>query len=96
MPTKELHAIVKPWPFKGWAMDLIGKIHPPSSKRHTFIIVATNYFNKWVEAHPLVNVTQTNVIRFIKTQIIHYFRVPETITTDQDSMFIVKKIKAFT
>ena len=54
-------------------MDLIGKIHPPPSKHHTFIIVATNYFTKFVEAQPLVNMTQADVIWFIKTQIIYQF-----------------------
>ena len=39
--------IVKSWPFKGQVMDLINKIHPPSSKCHIFIIVATDYFTKW-------------------------------------------------
>lgn len=32
VPAEELHPIIKPWPFRGWAMDLIGKIYPPSSK----------------------------------------------------------------
>ena len=68
MLAEELHAIVKPWPFKGWSMDLISKIHPPSSKCHVFIIVATDYFIKWVEAQPLVNVTQADVIRVIKNK----------------------------
>ncbi|XP_050890001.1 uncharacterized protein LOC127095338 [Lathyrus oleraceus] len=26
VPTSELHSIVKPWPFKGWALDLVGEI----------------------------------------------------------------------
>ena len=96
VPTKELHAIVKPWPFMGWAMDLIGKIHPLSSKRHIFIIVVTDYFTKWVEAQPLISVTQVDVIRFIKTQIIYWFGVPETITTNHDTLFIGEKFKTFT
>ena len=29
-------------------MDLIGKINPTSSKGHSFILVATDYFTKWV------------------------------------------------
>ena len=49
----ELHSIVNPWSFRGWAMDLIRKIHPVSSKGHSFILVATDYFTKWVEAVPL-------------------------------------------
>ncbi|XP_016168525.1 uncharacterized protein LOC107611075 [Arachis ipaensis] len=46
----ELHSIIKPWPFRGWALDLIGLIHPPSPKQHKFILVAIDYFTKWVEA----------------------------------------------
>ena len=49
----ELHYIVKPWPFRGRAMDLIRKIYPASSKGNNFILVATNYFTKWVEVVPL-------------------------------------------
>ena len=30
-------------------MDLIGKIYPTSSKGHNFILVAIDYFTKWVE-----------------------------------------------
>ena len=47
-------------------MDLIGKIYPASSKGHNFILVAIDYFTKWVEAVPLKNVEQKNVIQFIK------------------------------
>ena len=49
----ELHSIVKPWPFREWAMDLIGKIYPASSKGYDFILVTTDYFTKWVEVVPL-------------------------------------------
>ncbi|XP_051143933.1 uncharacterized protein LOC127260265 [Andrographis paniculata] len=58
LPAVELQAMVKPWPFKAWALDVIGKIHPASSKQHSFILVATDYFTKWVEAVHLKNVTQ--------------------------------------
>nr|KYP42603.1 Integrase catalytic domain-containing protein KIAA1305 family [Cajanus cajan] len=51
--ASELHFIVKPWPFRGWAIDIIGQIHPPSSKNHRYIIVVIDYFTKWVEAIPV-------------------------------------------
>ena len=66
IPNVELHSIVKPWPFIGWAMDLFGKIYPASSKEHNFILVAIDYFTKWVEAIPLKKVEQKDVIQFIK------------------------------
>ena len=30
--ASELHLMVKPWPFRGQTIDLIGHIHPTSSK----------------------------------------------------------------
>jgi hypothetical protein len=54
-PTSMLHLIVKPWPFRGWGLDFVGEIHPSSSKRHRFILVATDYFTKWTEVVPLRN-----------------------------------------
>ncbi|XP_038697993.1 uncharacterized protein LOC119995552 [Tripterygium wilfordii] len=48
-----MQPIIKPWPFRGWVLDIIGKIFPVSSKGHHFILVATDYFTKWVEAVPL-------------------------------------------
>jgi len=62
VPASELHSIVKPWPFRGWALDVIGEIKPKSSKGHKYILVGIDYFTKWVEAIPLPKVTQDVVI----------------------------------
>ncbi|CAL8116177.1 unnamed protein product [Prunus armeniaca] len=70
-PATLLNPIIKPRPFRGWAMDFVGKIVPSSSNEHAFIIVATDYFTKWVEAKALKSITSTAVITFIKQQIIH-------------------------
>lgn len=32
-PTELLHPVIKPWPFREWHMDLIGKIYSISSKK---------------------------------------------------------------
>ena len=95
IPTVELHSIVKPWLFRGWAMDLIGKIYLASSKGHNFILVATDYFTKWVEAILLKKAEQKDVIQFFKGQIIHRFGVPQSITTDQETMFIRDEMTYF-
>ena len=57
VPSTNLYSIVKPWPFRGWALDLIRQIHPPSLKGHKYSLVAVDYFTKWVEAIPLKEVT---------------------------------------
>jgi hypothetical protein len=77
-----MNLIIKPWPFRRWAIDLIGQIYPPSSKGHKFIVVATDYFTKWVEAIHLEKVTSTNMIDFVKEHIVYRFGIPRTITTD--------------
>ncbi|KAI5338070.1 hypothetical protein L3X38_017341 [Prunus dulcis] len=51
-------------------MDLIGKIYPANSKQHFFIIVATDYLTKWVEARPVKSITSQEIITFIEEEII--------------------------
>jgi hypothetical protein len=66
-----MNPIIKPWPIRGWGMDMIGKINPPSSKGHQYILAIMDYFTKWVEAIPMKTVTSKDVINFIKEHVIH-------------------------
>ena len=76
-------------------MDMIGQINPPTSKGHKWILAATDYFTKWVEAIPMKNVTAKDVINFVKEHIVYRFGIPQTITTDQGSVFITEEFKQF-
>jgi hypothetical protein len=90
VPTSVMNPIIKPWPFRGWGMDMIGKINPPSSKGHQYILANIDYFTKWVEVIPMKSVTLKDVVNFIKEHVIHRFGIPQTITTDGGSVFISK------
>ncbi|RVW91717.1 Retrovirus-related Pol polyprotein from transposon 17.6 [Vitis vinifera] len=57
VPPSELHALTSPWPFSVWGIDIIGKISPKSSNGHEFILVAIDYFTKWVEAASYAKLT---------------------------------------
>ncbi|XP_058759340.1 uncharacterized protein LOC131632610 [Vicia villosa] len=92
-PTNKLSSIIKPRPFRGWALDLIGEIQPTSSKGQRYTLVGIDYFTKWVEAVPLVNVDQEVVIEFIQKQILYIFGIPESITIDQGSVFTGRKMQ---
>jgi hypothetical protein len=91
-----INPIIKPWPFRGWGMDMIGKINPPSSKGHQYILAVTDYFTKWVEGIPMKSVTSKDAINFVKEHVIHRFGIPQTITTDGGSVFISEEFKKFT
>ncbi|XP_070022294.1 uncharacterized protein [Nicotiana sylvestris] len=78
----ELHPISAPWPFIAWGMDVIGPIKPKASNGHRFILVAIDYFTKWVEAVTFKAITKKAVVDFVHSNIICHFGIPETIITD--------------
>ncbi|KAK2444268.1 protein NYNRIN [Trifolium repens] len=90
-----VHSVIKPWPFRDRALDLIGEIRPVSSKNQRFILVGIDYFTKWIEAVALPKVDQEAVISFIINHIIYRFGLPETITTDQGTVFVGQKMQNF-
>ncbi|KAI5444311.1 hypothetical protein KIW84_012808 [Lathyrus oleraceus] len=59
-----------------WGIDMIGMIEPKASNGHCFILVAIDYFIKWVKAASYANVIKQVVVRFIKNQIICRYGVP--------------------
>jgi hypothetical protein len=90
-----MHSIIKPWQFKGWGLDFIGQIHPPSSKGDRFVLVTTDYFTKWTEVVPLKNMTHKEVMEFILEHITHRFGIPQTLTADQGTSFISGQVRLF-
>nr|KYP57350.1 hypothetical protein KK1_003610 [Cajanus cajan] len=51
------------WPFSRWGMDILGPFSPAKGQLK-FLLVAINYFTKWIEACPLAKITTKNVQRF--------------------------------
>ena len=61
---------------------MIGEIKPTASNGHRFILVAIDYFTKWVEAASFASVTKNVVTYFIKQNLICQYGFPERIITD--------------
>ena len=74
-------------PFEHWGLDIIGEITPKSSKPHRYILTATYYFTKWVEAIPLKVVNTQIIIDFIDQFIITRFGLPSALIFDNASYF---------
>ena len=82
VPPHPLNVMSAPWPFSMWGIDVIGAIEPKASNGHRFILVAIDYFTKWVEAASYTNVTRNVVVRFIKKELICRYGLPRKIITD--------------
>ena len=48
-PAEQLHLLTSPWPFYQWGADILGPF-PVGTGQLKFLIVAVDYFTKWVEA----------------------------------------------
>ena len=61
---------------------MIGEIRPTTSNGHRFILVAIDYFTKWVEAASFATMTKNVVARFIWHNLICRYGVLERIITN--------------
>jgi hypothetical protein len=79
-------SITGPWPFAQWGMDIIGPL-PQATQGKKFIIVAIDYFTKWVEAEPLSTITDKVCWKFFWKNIICRFGIPKILITDNGKQF---------
>ena len=82
-------------PFQQWGLDFIGKFKDNSSNGYCWILTATDYFTKWVEAIPTKKATDKVVMDFIESNIITRFGAPTKITTDNAKAFSSAEFTSF-
>ncbi|XP_024156391.1 uncharacterized protein LOC112164432 [Rosa chinensis] len=56
--------------------------------QHKFIIVATDYFTKWVEAEPLKEASGATIRQFIFRNILCRFGIPEVLVSNRGAAFM--------
>jgi hypothetical protein len=62
-PTQPSQLIAPSWPLQWWGIIIVGKL-TPAQGNYTFIIVAVEYFTKWVEAKPVINIASATIHKF--------------------------------
>ncbi|XP_061344902.1 uncharacterized protein LOC133290804 [Gastrolobium bilobum] len=89
-PLEELMSITSPWPFHKWGMDIL-RPFPKATGRVQWLIVAIDYFTKWVEAEPVATITSQKVRKFFWRNIVYRFGIPGEVITDNGTQFTDSK-----
>ena len=89
LPSTEQTMVVPAWPFDMWGIDLIGPF-PKAKGKMTHVVVAVDYFTKWVEAKALATISEENIINFVHDQIWCRFGLPRVIVSDNGTQFATK------
>uniref|UniRef100_A0A2N9GLE6 Uncharacterized protein n=1 Tax=Fagus sylvatica TaxID=28930 RepID=A0A2N9GLE6_FAGSY len=85
-PPEEITPMTSPWPFSQWGLDIMGPF-PVGTKQAKFLVVAIDYFTKWVEAEPLATITEKNVKNFVWKGVICRFGIPRVLVSDNGKQF---------
>eukprot|EP00253_Pinus_taeda_P026880 PITA_26880 len=78
--------------FSAVGLGFIGEINPHSSGQHRWILVATDYFTKWIEAIPTRKADHNVVMKFLTENIFRRFGCPHKLITDNAATFRAKKL----
>jgi ribonuclease HI len=80
-PSSLTQLIQPTWPLQRWGLDLLGPL-PPAQGNLRYVVVAIEYFSKWVEVKPLATITSVIVHKFFWQNIVYRFGVSKAITVD--------------
>ena len=86
VPPEEITPIISPWPFAQWGLDIMGPF-PVGTKQAKILVVAIDYFTKWVEAEPLATISEKNVKCFVWKAVICRFGIPRVLISDNRKQF---------
>lgn len=64
VPSEALNIVTSPWPFAQWGMDIVGLLLIATAQKK-FLLVSTDYFNKWIEVETYVNIKDKDVSKFV-------------------------------
>jgi len=78
--------------FEQWGLEIISEINTHSSKQQRYILIATDYFTRWIEAILLTKVNDEMVMNFLEKHIIIRFGMPNSLMFDNATYFSSLKL----
>ena len=75
-------------------MNIVGPL-PVAAAQKKFLLMATDYFSKWVEAEAYANIKDKDITNFVWKNIICRFEIPQTIIADNGPQFDSVVFKTF-
>ena len=76
-----------------WVLDLLGPFRK-APRGYTHLLVTIDKFTKWIEAKPIARVRSEDAMEFF-LDIIYIFGVPNSIITNNGTLFTGKKFLRF-
>ena len=84
-------------PFEKWTIDFVGPIQPLGKKTDAqYIITATEYLTRWVEAQPVKDYTGATTVKFIFEYVLTKFGFLKVLMRNCGTHFLNKTISALT
>jgi len=81
-------------PFEKWAIDFVRPIQPQGKTGARYIITATEYLNRWAEAHPVKDCMGVMAAKFLFEHILTRFGCPRILMSDHGTHFLNETIIA--
>ena len=84
--VQDLVSISSPWPFAQWGIDIMGPL-PPAPAQKKLLLVATDYFSKWIEVDAFALIKDRDVTRFIWKSVVCRFGILKSIVSNNGPQF---------
>ncbi|GAU30847.1 hypothetical protein TSUD_365550 [Trifolium subterraneum] len=93
-PGEPLQSVMSPWPFYMWGVDIL-RPFTTSQGQAKFLLVAVDYFTKWIEVEPVATISSKRVKKFCWKNILCRFGIPKYIVSNNGTQFTSESVINF-
>ena len=90
-PLEELRLIYSPWPFHTWGINILAPFSL-AVRQMKYLVVAIEYFTKWIEAKPVAQITTHKIQHFVWKNIVCRFGVPRRLVSNNGTQFASQQL----